>query len=232
VGTGFRGEETCRQGANLRWVPAGRTTEERRSELERTPLADRLRGAFLKPVEPGPSAGAAGRSEGASIAELEDRVRFADDKERLIGLIAAPIAAAVGLLVIGALIANDPAALLRNGHVNKLHVSVSLYETLAGVLLGMSVLMLVMAWLRKRLYLGILTALYGLAIFNLHYWGFGIPFILAGAWFLVRAYRAQRDLREAAPADRSGPPGRNGATRVSRPQPRKRFTPPASSAGR
>jgi hypothetical protein len=40
-------------------------------------------------------------------------------------------------------------------------------------------------------------ALYGLSIFNLHFWGFGIPFILAGAWLLVRAYRFQQKLKEA-----------------------------------
>ena len=57
--------------------------------------------------------------------------------------------------------------------------------------------MLAFAWFRKRLYLGMVIALYGLAVFNLHYWGFGIPFVMAGAWLLVRAYRLQRDLRVA-----------------------------------
>jgi hypothetical protein len=104
--------------------------------------------------------------------------------------------------VISALIANDPSALLKNGQVNRLHVSLSLYHDLGGVLLGLSVLMLVVAMLRKRLYLGIVMALYGLAVFNLHYWGFGVPFIMGGAWLLVRAYRLQRDLNEA-----TGEPG-------------------------
>ena len=73
-------------------------------------------------------------------------------------------------------------------------------------------------------------ALYGLAVFNLHYWGFGVPFILVGAWLLVRAYRLQRDLREAtgdAPA-RPGPTpaGRRAAERL--PAPAQQALHPAS----
>jgi hypothetical protein len=160
-----------------------------------------LRNAILKPEEP--DAASPGKASGKasdeplSLEELESAVRSANDKERLIGLLAAPVAAAIGILVISALIVNDPPAILKSGQPNSLHVSLSLYHDLAGVLLGLSVLMLVMAMLRKRLYLGILMALYGLAVFNLHYWGFGVPFIMGGAWLLVRAYRLQRDLREA-----------------------------------
>ncbi len=40
-----------------------------------------------------------------------------------------------------------------------------------------------MALWRKRLFMGILAAMYGLAIFNLHYWGFGVPFVMVGAWY-------------------------------------------------
>jgi hypothetical protein len=95
------------------------------------------------------------------------------------------------------------------------------YDGLTGVLVGLSVLILVTALLRKRLFLGIALALYGLAIFNLHYWGFGVPFILAGAWLLVRAYRLQRELKEV-----TGPsPGRAAARSQ---QPTRRYTPPAS----
>ena len=46
------------------------------------------------------------------------------------------------------------------------------------MILGLSVLILVSSLLRKRLFQGITMALYGLAVFNLHYWGFGIPFVL------------------------------------------------------
>ena len=91
--------------------------------------------------------------------------------------------------------------------------------------------MIVTAYLRKRLFLGISMALYGLAVFNLHYWGFGVPFLLLGAWLLVRAYRLQRDLKEAngeGPA-RGGARrrGSGGSARSSRPQPNKRYTPRA-----
>jgi hypothetical protein len=186
-------------------------------QRDKAPLVDRLRTAIVRPGEPDrPSASTP--ADELTLEELEDVVRSADDKERLIGLIAAPLAAAIGILVISALIANDPAALLKDGQVNKLHVSVSLYESLAGVLLGLSVLMLGLAFFRKRMLLGIVMALYGLAIFNLHYWGFGVPFILAGAWLLVRAYRLQRALREATEGAAAGGTGRPS----SRPQPSRR----------
>jgi hypothetical protein len=158
-------------------------------------------------------------------------VNAADDKERLFGLIAAPLAAAIALIVVAALISNDPPALLKNGQVNRLHVSTSLYEALAGVLVALSVAMLVTALLRKRVLLGIVMALYGLAMFNLRYWGFGIPFILVGAWLLVRAYRIQRELREASAAEPaiSSSAASSAAPRRSGPQPSKRYTAPGST---
>jgi hypothetical protein len=202
---------------------------------DKTPLGDRLRSAIVKPVEPEAAATDTSSGEPSSVEELEAAVRFANDKERLIGLLAAPLAAAIGILVISALIANDPAALLKNGQVNPLHVSLSLYRDLGGVLVGLSVLTLVMAMLRKRLFLGIVMALYGLAVFNLHYWGFGVPFIMGGAWLLVRAYRLQRDLREATDAP-SRPGARSSrdraAARTSGPTPNKRYTPPTASTRR
>lgn len=196
----------------------------------RAPLGDRLRSAFLKPPKPG--AGPAASVRPSSLEELEDSVKYADDKERMIGLVAAPLAAAIGLLVIDALISRDPAAHLADGAVNKLHVSVSLYHELLLVLLGLSLVMLATALWRKRLYLGMATALYGLALFNLHWWGFGVPFILVASWLLVRAYRLQRDLKQARGEGRShagstslGPPG--GARRPAN----KRYTPPRSGRG-
>jgi len=72
------------------------------------------------------------------------------------------------------------------------------------------------------------TALYGLSLFNLPpYWGFGFPYILAGAWLLVRAYRLQRDLKEAkGEPTRYGPPRGSGTNGAGRPRPNKRYTPP------
>ena len=91
--------------------------------------------------------------------------------------------------------------------------------------------MLTMAMLRKRLFLGIATALYGLAIFNLHYWGFGVPFVMAGAWYLVRAYRLQQALKLAkgeGPAQRYGSKAQSkGASYTAKPN--KRYTPRSSS---
>jgi len=181
-------------------------------------LGDRLRSAIMKPVEPDAASTDKASDKPLSVEELEATLRSATDKERLIGLLAAPLAAAIGILVISALIVNDPPALLKNGQVNRLHVSLSLYHDLGAVLLALSVLMLATAMFRKRLYLGILMALYGLAVFNLHYWGFGVPFIMGGAWLLVRAYRLQRDLREAT-EEPSRPgvqrPGGGGLTRTA-----------------
>ena len=47
-------------------------------------------------------------AEVSPLEELESQVRLANDKERLIGLLAAPVAAAIGIVVISTLIVNDP----------------------------------------------------------------------------------------------------------------------------
>jgi hypothetical protein len=190
-------------------------------------LGDRMRRAFLKPADP--DAGPPPPPQSAE--ELEEAVRTADDKERLTGVLMAPFAAAIGLLIIDAEIANDPPARLRSGALDKAHVSVGLYHELLIVLLGVSLVMLVVALLRKRLYLGIVMALYGLAVFNLHYWGFGIPYLLAGSWLLVRSYRLQRDLKEATSGGRPAParPARdygNARPGTYRPRTNRRYTAP------
>jgi len=178
----------------------GRADSDTQPSLKHRPK-DRLRAAFVKPAENDTSPTAESSDSPPSVEDLEDDVRSANDKERLIGLLAAPFAAGIGILVSRALVVNDPPSLLKSGQVDPLHVSFTLYHDLEGVLLVLSILMLVTALLRKRLYLGIVMALYGLAVFNLHYWGFGIPFVMAGAWLMVRAYRLQRDLREATQAE-------------------------------
>ena len=64
------------------------------------PLRDRLSKAFLKPVEP--DAAAKGKAEKPmTLEELEDAAKYGNDKERLMGLLLAPISAAIGLLVAG-----------------------------------------------------------------------------------------------------------------------------------
>ena len=170
-------------------------------------LSERFTRAMIKadtaerPVAEGPT----------TVDEIEEAIKRADDKERLIGLFAAPVAGMVGLLVTGSLLAHDPKSYS------------SAYRTLSLTLLLLAVVMLASAWFRKRLYLGIAMALYGLAIFNLHFWGFGIPFLVFGSWYLVRAYRLQQKLKLAKSAES---PGR-GPTQAS-----KRYTPPVDGSGK
>jgi hypothetical protein len=191
----------------------------------------RFRGAILKPDATGGSPADETKFDGkvpTTVEELESAVARADDKERLIGLVMAPLAAGIVVLITGSLIANDPKAHLASGAINKAHVNPSLYLELGAVTAALAVLMLVMALLRKRLYLGIVMALYGLSIFNLHFWGFGIPFIMVGAWYLVRAYRFQNKLKEA----KSDAPGRIASGPSGSRAANKRYTPPAPPPGR
>jgi hypothetical protein len=190
-------------------------------------IVDRLSNAMLSPPKPGVEEVP---DKPETVEELQLAVKFANDKERLIGLLAAPFAAAIGLLIGNALISHDPAALLANGSVNKLHVSVGLYDEAMLALVALAVVMLITAFFRKRLYLGIVMALYGLTVFNLHYWGFGIPYLMAGAWLLVRVYRLQKAQRDASgDTSRYGPNRSGGPTSYgSRPRANRRYTPPTS----
>jgi hypothetical protein len=180
-------------------------------------LVDRLRNAALKPEDPE----AAVRSRGAnelSGEELEVEEKRATDKERAIGLLAGPLATIITFLVVHDLVVNDPSARLSDGAVNKLHVNLSTYSELFVVLIILSFGITATALWRKRLFLGMVTSLYGLAIFNLHYWGFGVPFVMVGAWYLVRAYRLHRNLKESTAG---------GPSVTSRPASNKRYTPPS-----
>jgi len=192
------------------------------------PFMDRLRRAMLKPVDPD-AAPVAPAGPPPTVEEARAAVRSADDKERLIGLLAAPVAAGIALITTSTLIANDPPALLANGTLNKLHVSVGVYHELLIALMALAFVMIGSAWFRKRLFLGVSAALYGLALFNMHYWGFGIPYLMIGSWLLVRSYRAQRELK-AAEAGLPGP-GRGGAggSPGYRPMSSKRYTPPTQA---
>ncbi|HEV3281301.1 MAG TPA: hypothetical protein VG032_06820 [Acidimicrobiales bacterium] len=183
-------------------------------------LWERMRDAMVKPAD---AADAGPRLTGGeyptTVPELEAAVKRADDRERMIGLVAAPIAAALGFIISASLVANDPKALLSTGQINKLHVNPSLYVELGAVSVALALVMLATAWFRKRLYLAITMALYGLSLFNLHFWGFGIPYIFAGAWLLVRSYRLQQRLKEA----------RAEAPATGRGSSNKRYTPPTPS---
>jgi hypothetical protein len=185
------------------------------------PIVDRFRRAVLKPeaLESSEPAQPVARS----VEELEAAERYADDTERFFGLVAAPLAAAIGFFIPNYLIQHPPVT-TQHGQLTPQHASVTEYHTLEIVLLVLAFGMLASAWYRKRLFLGILLALFGLGVFNLHYWGFGIPFLLLGSWLLVRAYRAHQAVREATGQGRGG---RNGAGSQMRPRANKRYTPPA-----
>jgi hypothetical protein len=185
------------------------------SEGEDTPKMSFFQRIRYSMVVPDDTPGEA--KEQASVEELQAEVTRMSDRERAIGLVAAPLAAIVALLI-GA----------NSISYAKAHAqSTSIYSELEFVLLGMSVLILVSAWLRKRLIIGVVMALFGLGVFNLKYWGFGVPFILAGAWYLVRAWRLQQSLKRAT-GDGPAPRRSSGGTPKPGPRPRqnKRYTPP------
>jgi len=154
------------------------------------------------------------------VAEIEADISRSDDKERVIGLVAAPIAAIVGLVISSASVS----------YAKTHNESVSVYEKLTYVLLGLAILILLTSWLRKRLFQGITLALFGLAIFQLHYTyvGFAAPFLLAGAWYLVRAWRLQQELKRAEIAGPGAPrPKASPTATAPRPRRNKRYTPPS-----
>ena len=185
------------------------------------PIGDRLRTALLKPAPAGGDAEPGG--DARSLEEVRTAERYADDKERFLGLVAAPLAAAIGFFISNYQIEHDPPAYLKDGLANPLHANVATYHVLELVLLALSLVILAMAWYRRRLFLGIAMALYGLGVFNLHYWGFGVPFLAGGAWLLVRAYRAHQAVKTAG-----GGRSRDGAqSGLPRPKANKRYTPPA-----
>jgi hypothetical protein len=181
-------------------------------------LTERLKDAMLKPTvkaEMGPEESV---DEGpTTVEEIQAAIDRADDKERLVGLLLAPIGAAIAFVITSALVAHDPKV------GSPAHVNPHTYVEVGGSAILLAVLMMAMAWWRKRLFLGIVMALYGLTLFNLHWWGFGIPYILAGAWLLVRAYRLHEKLKLAT-AD--GGTIRNTTRRPAGPN--KRYTPPTS----
>lgn len=196
---------------------------------DKAPLKDRLERAFLKPVDPAKAEKSpkTPRPEDLTIEELE-AAKYSDDQERLIGLSLGPLAGVIAILVTTHQLAHNPAAFLPSGRANPAHVSVALAHELELVLIALAAVILVTSLLRRRLYTGIATALYGLAIFNLHWWGFGIPFVLVGSWFLVRAYRAQQAYKTATTGDGGGRRAGGGPL----PRASKRYTPPAASPKR
>jgi hypothetical protein len=191
---------------------------------ERPSLGQRMEKAFLKPVEPKEAPPGAGQAR-SSLEDLE-AAKYSDDQERLVGLSMAPLAGLIAIVVATHQLSNNPPAYLPSGQPNPRHLSPALTHEVELVLLALAAAILVSSLLRRRLFTGIAAALYGLAIFNLHWWGFGIPFVFAGAWFLVRAYRVQQAVKAA-----SAEPGAGGSSGPA-PPPSKRYTPPTASPRR
>lgn len=179
-------------------------------------LWERLKYTLVCPDDdPAPRGPAA---DDRTAEELREAIYRSDDRERAIGLVAGPLAAIVGILISSASI----------DYAHQHHQSVGVYVGLTYVLLGLAVLILVSSLMRKRLFQGITLALFGLAVFQLHYTyvGFAAPFILAGAWYLVRGYRLQQALKAAELDESGGPPKGPSTNGSSRPRANKRFTPP------
>ncbi len=218
------GSDGSRYPLPMRW---GRRSD---SAAGKPSLWMRFQTMIVRPDDDEGDAAAKKALAGRSLDELEAESRTLSDRERLIGFVIAPIAAALTFFLTTVLVDDDPVPTLSNGNPNPAHVDVSLYHELFFVLVGMSILIMLTTFLRKRLLLGLVTALFGLGLFNLHYWGFGLPFIFAGAWFLVRAYRLQQSVKVAGgdgsargaykPKAR-GLPSAGG----SLPRPSKRYTP-------
>lgn len=190
---------------------------------QKEPISDWARRSFMKPDTPD-AQNRRGLDDGPATAEeLTDLSKTTDDKERLVGLIAAPLAALIGYIVVHVLVVDDPPRLLKNGALDTRYVDPNTYYDVFLVVIALALGVLAFSLLRKRLPTGICLALYGLAIFNLHYWGFGIPFLLAGAWYIVRAYRLQKDLKMLT-AD-TGRTNRQSTRPAAAPRQNMRYTP-------
>lgn len=177
------------------------------ADPDKPSLSERLTRAFIK-------AETSERSEAPgpeTVEELEEAVARMDDKERLIGLAAAPLAGLVAIIVVSTY------------GVKSAHPTSAVDSTLALALFALALVALITSWFRKRLFVGITFALYGLSIFNLHHWEFGIPFLLIGSWYLVRAYRFQQKLTSVR-AGGDTPKGTGGGRATP---PSKRYTPPS-----
>lgn len=181
-----------------------------------TPMTrwERLKYAMVKPDDSGERPATA---DERSAEELQYAVRYADDRERAVGLIAGPISALISFIVIGSMINRNsqPTTAAKN------FVPASTYHWVLVVFLALAVVILASAWWRKRMVMAISLALYGVGLFQLGWLGFAVPFVLAGAWYLVRAFRLQQALKKAE-ADEGGAVNRSKAPA----RPNRRYTPP------
>jgi hypothetical protein len=203
-------------------MPANRETGSSGDDGAPMTRWERLKYAMVKPDD---DAGARpAPSDERSAEELQYAIRYADDRERAVGLIAGPIAALISFIVIGSMINRNsqPTTVAKN------FVPASTYHWVLLVFLALALVILVSAWWRKRMAMAIALALYGVGLFQLGWLGFAVPFVLAGAWYLVRAFRLQQAFKKAE-AEESGTDRTTARTNSgSKPRARanRRYTPP------
>ena len=140
-----------------------------------------------------PSAKRTGAS-GMTAEQLAHTIKYLDDRERLIGIVMAPLGAVVGIL-------STVTALHSHTHV-KGQLSHGALVTLGIASLVLSGLVLVAALTRRRSFLGFALVFLGTSF------GFPLllPFWFVGGWLIFRAYKWQKELT----ALRGGTTGRGG----------------------
>jgi hypothetical protein len=179
---------------------------------------ERLKYAMVKPDD---SVARPAAADERSAEDIQYAIRYADDRERAVGLIAGPISALISFIVIGSMINRNsqPTTTAKN------FVPASTYHWVLLVFLALAVVILVSAWWRKRMAMAISLALYGVGLFQLGWLGFAVPFVLAGAWYLVRAFRLQQAFKKAEVEEGVKT---HSTTRTSKPRARanRRYTPP------
>jgi hypothetical protein len=203
-------------------MPANRETGNSGDEGAPMTRWERLKYAMVKPDDDASARPAA--SDERSAEELQYAIRYADDRERAVGLIAGPISALISFIVIGSMINRNsqPTTAAKN------FVPASTYHWVLLVFLALAAVILVSAWWRKRMAMAISLAPYGVGLFQLGWLGFAVPFVLAGAWYLVRAFRLQQAFKKAGAEEvgttRSTARSNNGSKPRARAN--RRYTPP------
>ncbi|HUE08969.1 MAG TPA: hypothetical protein VMP41_16185 [Acidimicrobiales bacterium] len=204
-------------------MPANRDTGSSGDDGAPMTRWERLKYAMVKPDDDADARRVA--PDERSAEELQYAIHYADDRERAVGLIAGPVSALISFIVIGSMI-NRNSNLQTTAAKN--YVPASTYHWVLLVFLALAAVILVSAWWRKRMAMAISLALYGVGLFQLGWLGFAVPFVLAGAWYLVRAFRLQQAFKKAE-AEEGGTSRSTARTNNgSKPRARanRRYTPP------
>jgi hypothetical protein len=202
-------------------MPANRDTGHSGDDGAPMTRWERLKYAMVKPDD---SPDARPATDERSADELRYAIRYADDRERAVGLIAGPISALLSFIVIGSMINRNsqPTTAPKN------FVPASTYHWVLLVFLALAAVILASAWWRKRMAMAIALALYGVGLFQLGWLGFAVPFVLAGAWYLVRAFRLQQAFKKAEAEEGATTRHTARTSNGSKPRARanRRYTPP------